>query len=1087
MRNPLPLLFSCVALLSACGGGGGGSSSGGGSSPPPPPVAVDRVVLTASAPTAEIGSGSVVPFEFLVTNPSTSAATNVTLTPTFGAGLRLVDTTCEAAGGATCPSGGATTVASLPANGSLRFKVNALLAAGSRGAITSSGTVTADNDGVTTNNLAQAVITAFSIDLRTSSTTAATDTMAGSNLAYSMTISNGGPDRARDIVLENIVGTGQSLVSITCTSSGGGICPAPLGSSMNLASLPNGAALVFTVTTSIDQDAVGIVSNTLRASAAGDTLASNNVATGSSTVQIAASRQTPSFVMLKSDTGDLVGRGASYAFDRTASTLRVTPTGNRVRLEITGSQNWTGDFALPAWMTEITAGMYANAVRYPAGLASSNAMNWSIDGRSCDSLTGYIRIDKAIYIAGALAILDLRFEQRCDNGDPALRGQIHWVSANLPPGPVNPPPTSLWAPPAGATPATGNYIYLEGDAGDFIVGGRTHLYTQTNSILTLQPRDNYLAVFVNGDEHWSGDFKGMVSIETLQAGYYGNLGRYPFGNPNNASLSWNGEGRGCNDLTGWFVIDSVTYSGTALASIDLRFEQHCEGQGPAMRGKIHWTNGDTTQPVGPQVPPPAGLWQPAPGETPTTGNYLYLIGDLGDYILNDASIVYTQADSKFILDSFGAQLGVRTISYEFWQGDFVGMNTLQRLQVGYYPNVQRAGSHNPTSGGMSWSGEGRGCNTVTGWFAIDSITYTDGAISAIDIRFEQHCDGRAPALRGKLHWAPGDTTRPPGPVNPPPATLWQPAPGTTPASGNYVYLESEPGDYVGGGENYTLTLRDSLMEWRLNGNELRFYAYGDTNWSFDFKTMDFLPAILPGFYPNLLRNPFHNPVIGGFSVSGDSRGCNQLYGWVVIDSITIANDAITAIDLRFEQHCEYWEPALRGKIHWRADDPTRPPGPVTPPPAGLWSAPAGATPASGNYIYLESSSTSDYIGFGMVETYTPATNPITFTTEGPRLSVHVGGSRNWFGRFVGMSFLSQLQPGYYGGLSRNPLANPVKGDVDWSGEGRGCNFDAGWFVIDSISYVAGQLKSVDLRFEQRCEQYMPPLHGQIHWVMPSSP
>jgi len=47
-------------------------------------------------------------------------------------------------------------------------------------------------------------------------------------------------------------------------------------------------------------------------------------------------------------------------------------------------------------------------------------------------------------------------------------------------------------------------------------------------------------------------------------------------------------GRGCNTLTGWFVVDSVTYNEIALTAIDLRFEQHCEGDLPALHGEIHW-------------------------------------------------------------------------------------------------------------------------------------------------------------------------------------------------------------------------------------------------------------------------------------------------------------------------------------------------------------------------------------------------------------------------------------------------------------------------------------------------------------------
>ena len=46
----------------------------------------------------------------------------------------------------------------------------------------------------------------------------------------------------------------------------------------------------------------------------------------------------------------------------------------------------------------------------------------------------------------------------------------------------------------------------------------------------------------------------------------------------------------------------------------------------------------------------------------------------------------------------------------------------------------------------------------TGWFVIDDITYTSGSLTAVDARFEQHCEGATPALHGQIHWVSGDTT-----------------------------------------------------------------------------------------------------------------------------------------------------------------------------------------------------------------------------------------------------------------------------------------------------------------------------------------
>jgi hypothetical protein len=120
------------------------------------------------------------------------------------------------------------------------------------------------------------------------------------------------------------------------------------------------------------------------------------------------------------------------------------------------------------------------------------------------------------------------------------------------------------------------------------------------------------------------------------------------------------------------------------------------------------------------------------------------------------------------------------------------MSSITQLELGYYGNLRRYPFHNPVRGGLDWFGEGRGCNMLTGWFVVDKVTYTGGTLSALDLRFEQHCGGNGPALHGQIHWDASDTTQPPGPIQPPP-DLWAPAPGSTPTVGNYVYLQSDPG------------------------------------------------------------------------------------------------------------------------------------------------------------------------------------------------------------------------------------------------------------------------------------------------------
>ena len=138
-------------------------------------------------------------------------------------------------------------------------------------------------------------------------------------------------------------------------------------------------------------------------------------------------------------------------------------------------------------------------------------------------------------------------------------------------------------------------------------------------------------------------------------------------------LDWSSEHRGCNTLIGWFVIDNVSYDGDTtaivrLVAIDLRFEQHCERGAPALNGEMHWDANDTTGPPGPVVLPPAGLWEPAQGINPDTGNYVYLDSQPGDYIGAGGNYLYTPSDSQLTLDSSGPQFWVAVSENEFWNG-----------------------------------------------------------------------------------------------------------------------------------------------------------------------------------------------------------------------------------------------------------------------------------------------------------------------------------------------------------------------------------------------------------------------------------
>jgi hypothetical protein len=799
-----------------------------------------------------------------------------------------------------------------------------------------------------------------------------------------------------------------------------------------------------------------------------------------------------SYINLTSEVGDSIGGGEDYTYSNANARIAVTADGGRLTIEVEGDEWWTAVFQMPDTASALQPGSYIELQRYPFHDLAVGGLSWFGNGRGCNTLTGWMIIDSVAYDGATLTAIDLRFEQHCEGRAPALQGEIHWDARDTsgPVDPVVPPPAGLWKPAASVTPEDGNYLYLESEQGDVVGAGGQYLFTEATAVMTVKTAFGRLSVTSAGSEVWFGDLQAMNTLPRLEVGYYGDIQRRAFINPVMASMNWSGGGRSCDSLTGWFVVDSVTYDGENLAAIDLRFRQQCEDSPAALHGELHWIASDSIGPPGPIFPPPSGLWEPTEGVTPTTGNYIYLESEAGDYIGQGGAYLYTLADSLLTVSAGGAGLMVAVQGDEYWNAVFQGMNSISRLEVGYYGNLQLYPYHIDVVGGMTWYGDGRICGTMTGWFVVDDVTYVGATLTAIDLRFEQHCDGEGPALRGEIHWDANDTTRPPGPVVPPPAGLWQPAPGVTPASGNYVYVESEPGAHVGAGGTYLYTQAVSQLTVITraerqspdgeNAIVLAVEVDGDEHWSGAFQAMLGLSRIEVGYYGDLHRWPFHNWAKGGMDWSGEGATCNDLSGWFVVDSVTYEGETLTAIDLRFEQRCEFAVPATRGKIHWDTNDTTGPAGPVVPPPAGLWEPAAGATPANGNYVYLVSES-GDYIVGGGNYLYVPADGQINVSAVGRRLMVWVSADEEWSGEFQGMNTLSRLEVGYYGEIQRPPYVNPVTAGMRWSGEGRACNTVTGWFVVDNITYVGETLTAVDLRFEQHCEGRTPALYGEVHW------
>lgn len=299
---------------------------------------------------------------------------------------------------------------------------------------------------------------------------------------------------------------------------------------------------------------------------------------------------------------------------------------------------------------------------------------------------------------------------------------------------------------------SGTRVTLTSEAGDYVGGGRSYEYTLETAVIEVTADGGLLRVRVRGDEDWQGDFQMPAGSPRLEVGMYGELQRYPFHDPSKGGLDWAGDGRGCNTLTGWFEVDEVAYDGDVLSAITVRFAQHCEGAAAALRGSVHWWADDPTIPPGPVVPAPLHLWEPPSAVVERSGPYVYLESGPGDYVGGGITYLYSPADATITVTAQEGHARVAVDSDTWWSGDFQAMAGLSRLEVGYYPDLRRYPFHNPAKGGLAWFGDGRGCNELTGWFAIDDIAYSGDRLTAITLRFAQWCDARGGGLHGAIRW-----------------------------------------------------------------------------------------------------------------------------------------------------------------------------------------------------------------------------------------------------------------------------------------------------------------------------------------------
>ncbi len=528
----------------------------------------------------------------------------------------------------------------------------------------------------------------------------------------------------------------------------------------------------------------------------------------------------------------------------------------------------------------------------------------------------------------------------------------------------------------------------------------------------------------------------------------------------------------------------MCYAGMQLL---ISARERCVGSSSALRGAVRWRLADEAVPAVVQPTATAGNWYPAPGVTPNNGNFAYVEGQAGDFISQGRRNLYTPVDAAITVRERDGLVNIDAAGEALWGLQLRTAAGVGPVVPGVYAGLAAPVLDRFTDPHIILTGRGRGCQAESAWVAVDEAIYQNGSLQALSLRLEHRCKDALGGVRFALRWRADDVQLPPAPAAVP-ATFWQPEAGLVPSTGNAVVLNPTRSDFVAGGYLAVYTGSNARLRVTGAGNRLTLQVDGDEHWTSEFTGNYGQTRLQPGYYAGLARHGgLNNPARGALSWYGESRACNESRSGAVIDSIGYdLQGQVNQLTMRLEQHCSTsMTGALLAYVRWRADDSTLPPGPVNPPPV-LWQAPAGVLPASGNYLYFESS-VADFVGRGTTLLLTPAQATMRVQRDMRGATVFEaappGSIFPWTVNLQTMFNRPLLERGYYGALQKYPIHNPARGGMDIYGDGRGCNTIRGWYVVDDVMYANGALTLLQVRFEQVCEGE-GVLRGTLRWVAP---
>ena len=833
-------------------------------------------------------------------------------------------------------------------------------------------------------------------------------------------------------------------------------------------------------------------------------------------------------VQIESEAGERLGRGNSFVFTQLNSNiyldvLKIGGTGFYMTVDgwgiqgedVTQVDRWKWIAALP----EGAAGLlvpkiYSSVARYPNN-GSSNGLNVSASGESCNPIDGEFEIFEIEYENGTITKLVADFVQYCSLQIPRSRGSIYYDASRsdaiLPP---NPPPLSGPVPATPELVQAGAMLKIEGGNGSFIAPDPVSIFNDLDSNFTVTQAGAGVRIEVQsaGLSSTLEFYRAKLDIDPnrddpLTVGSYTHAIKPVISYPA-AWISVSNGSRRCNKSKGSFNIYEIVYDeNQEIDRLVMDFEHACSHETLFAKGSFRY---DRTLPaqVLPNQPIPTGDPYPYQPTLQYSGAQLAIVGDPGDFITQGSSYYLDSYLANFHIES--SDSGIVTIRV-VTLGDTLLINFARgsldidpkkntRLSAGIYSGALRFPFAAPAPG-LSVSGFGRACNQSSGYFNVYEIEFdNDGQVTRLIADFEQHCEHVVAALRGSIVY---DNTLPPAPYQGPALPTGQPFPELPQLqyAGAVMKVVGEPGEYITAGQTWEFDSENSNFVMDSYYRSPRGVRLEVSNLSSKWHmwlvrgSLDIDPEhnapLAVGVYQAAFRAPFNNPQ-PGLSYFGAGRGCNESFGKFTVYEIE-HDELMNVVKLiaDFEQRCfEGSDKVLRGSLHY---DVTLPPHPGLP-----VELPSGSTdPALPTLVYA--GAVAQFESRGIVTSLDSTNANFNVSSRGVNqtgLRLDIVSARNNHDvnlRRGSLDIDQNRETPLTVGIYRNALGTPFPEIGFAHGAGLGCGLSQnlqGEFRIFEIVYNSdGNIDRLVADFKKICPDQTVPWKGSIHYdaTLPAYP